>query len=534
MWSLARLSYRPPTPWAAAFARATLRLLPHTTPLGLSTLLWALAVLRVRRLPKRWLRAACAASARHLRAGAEAWTHAADALELAGVGGAEEGQREARRGRVGAAVGPGAVAPAAGTGTGVLQPEALACMLWAMPRVLRCRPPVQWLAQADGAMQAAVRYTRVAAAAGAQGAQAAGEQQLAHVSAPGAACGMALNPRTLVMTLEGWARLQAPVQDTCWADVLSYLEAAGAAGAVEAEPAAAAAMFAVRRPDGRLRSLHVALALWSCATVQHVPPPEQVERLTQLHWRLLAREAAEGPGAGVGGSGAAAVGAADGSGSSSSSSSRLVHSLMSTQQQHAGMLLWALARFAAAAVQSAAPPPPPPAWLYAALTASEQHMRAVLAHTMAQSQQQQQADGASPGITAQALPPSPPLTVVTVAALAAACTTWRVYPGPEWLAAAAGCLEAGALPCPIVRRRANLESELRVYLERLRALGPEEDSEGEGTAVGRQGEGQVVRRPPPPTVNLDGAWVAGGAVLTNAAAAMAAGSAAAVMQGLLW
>lgn len=335
-WALARLSYRPPSAWTAAFAAATARLLPAMSPLGLSLMLWSAARLGLA-LPSRWVRAAAAASAPQLRAGAAGWERAAALLEArdavaaaraaaaaSGSGGmaavlaklprAQRLQLQQQMellqqltGRQGQAQGQGQgrdpVAAALQAQPLPLQPALLAAQVWALPQLLKkrsARPPAAWVALADAATQTAVRYTNAIASTSATAAGGA--------AAPAAAAAHGtLDPRTLSMLLQGWARMRTPLSEACLSAALRYIEreaaVAVAAGAgASATPAGGACATAAAAVGPQ----HVVLVLWSCAVAGVSPPPEALQRLTQLHAQLLMRQ----QGAAAAAAAAAAVAAA--------------------------------------------------------------------------------------------------------------------------------------------------------------------------------------------------------------------------------
>lgn len=122
---------------------------------------------------------------------------------------------------------------------------------------------------------------------------------------------------------------------------------------------------------------------------------------------------------------------------------------------------------------------------------------------------------ASPSCLSEVPLPASSVSLLTVKTLARACLVWDMHPGERWITAATACLDCGVLSTKLRKAygRANLEAEVRHLLEQLQ--------EAEGSSDGNSGGGR-------------GGGIGGGALLTNAMAAMAAGSAAALMQGLVW
>ncbi|KXZ45649.1 hypothetical protein GPECTOR_52g49 [Gonium pectorale] len=512
-WGLARLSFRPPGKWAAAFAAASRRQLRAMPPLGLSLLLWSVARWRIT-MPMPWVRSALAASAEHLRAGAAGWERTAGALEDAA-----------------AAVTTGA-APAPAPPPPPMRPELLAQLVMAAPQLLARDPkpaatPGWWLAAADAATTAALRHSSAAGGAGAPG---------------------ALDVWTLGLLLCGWAALRSPLSEGSLAAALAYIEDAAAAAAVGT--AGARGQSDCQRPGPQ----HISLALWSCAVAGWAPPAETLERLLALHSRLVltesesaGREAVAGKrGAKAEAEAVAAAAAADADAQVTKEHEGqqllllqqrrrllLVAQQMVAREAELGMLVWSLPRCGAAA---------PPDWLpgvlslvgarmeqdaaAAAATAATATATDVATEEPARGMQPKpqptvSAAAAAPAMTASGS--SGGLTLLTLATLCRACLAWRLHPGERWLSAASGALESGVLQSQIrnLRRRAKLEREVRYLLEQLRA-----GANGGDEASDRSGGGQR------------SAWAvaeaAGNAVLTNAMAAMAAGGAAAWMQGLVW
>ncbi|GIL56679.1 hypothetical protein Vafri_11999 [Volvox africanus] len=611
-WSLVRLSYKPRGHWRRDFAACTQRLLPDMDPLGLCLLMWSLASWRSCP-PLPWLQAALAVSAGHLRTANQAWERSAAALEVQALAAAGRSSDTAH--------------PSGGPllSTAVLQPNLLAVMLWSMSHLLQRPPPPFWLSLANSATAAALQYSRAVATR--NGSIALSHARTNDPVALGCHAAAPLDPRTLAMLLQGWARLGRPPVEDSLVVAMSYIADVATAALTSSHGSRRLRQDAKRTMPwvnsfaddlADIGPQHVVIVLWSCAVMGLEPPQDLVERLAMLHTDLLllqskqvglsqaaggvaiaSTEYAPLPSTGTvtqnGGSkgnlqeyaspvnqiaagrdGAAGVtedkaqkaggqarpaGAAHGT----DSMQRLRHLLLArellTRQPELGMLVWALMRFG---VRN------PPEWLPAVLVAvgctlEEDAAAATAAATVAggcpegtaaagmapradprvatletgqgrttlppQPSTQLQQDMVS---VAASLPPST-IALLTVKTLARACLVWRVRPGDRWISAASACLEAGVLGTKLQRayRRANLEAEVRYLLEQLQVA---EDAAGaSGKGVG--GVGGAAARQQQDAVAA--AWAtaaeaAGGAVLTNAMAAVAAGSAAAWMQGLVW
>ncbi|GLI65254.1 hypothetical protein VaNZ11_008741 [Volvox africanus] len=608
-WSLVRLSYKPRGNWRRDFAARTQRLLPDMDPLGLCLLMWSLASWRSCP-PLPWIQAALAVSAGHLRTANQAWGRSAAALEVQTLAAAD-----------GSSV---AAHPFGGPlpSTAVLQPNLLAVMLWSMSHLLQRPPPPFWLSLANSATAAALQYSRAVAARNRR--IGPSDACTDDPDALGRHAAVPLDPRTLAMLLQGWARLGRPPVEDALVVAMSYI-AEVATEALTSSNGSRRLRQDAKRMIPWVNSFtddvadigpqHVAIVLWSCAVMGLEPPQDLVERLAMLHTDLLllqskqfglspaaggdaiaSTEYAPLPSTGTvtqnGGSkgnlqeSASPVNqvAADRDGAAgvaedkakkaggqerpadtehgTDSIQRLRHLLLArellTRQPELGMLVWALMRFG---VRN------PPEWLPAVLVAVgctlEEDAAAATAPATAagggpegtavagmaprpdprvvtletgqgrttlspQTSTQLQQDLVS---VAASLPPST-IALLTVKTLARACLVWRVRPGDRWITAASACLEAGVLGTKLQRAygRANLEAEVRYLLEQLQVAEDAAGASGKGvgSAAARQQHDAVA------AAWATAAEAAGGAVLTNAMAAVAAGSAAAWMQGLVW
>ncbi|GLC74156.1 hypothetical protein PLESTF_001468000 [Pleodorina starrii] len=588
-WSLVRLSYRPRGDWRRAFAAGTQHLLPAMSPLGLCLLLWSLASWRSR--PTRaWLQTAFAASAEHLHAGAAAWERSAAALEAAQPPGtaaappppptalrpellavllwsvphllprpppgfwlslAESATQAAMRYSRAAATAAATAASAAGSArraglaSAALEPRELAMLMQGWARLQR--PPAAEVLSAALSYIADTASAAVAAAAdgipsagrgagprapqsAAEGLAVIGPQHVVIVLWSCAVMGLD-PPAGLVERLVGLHSELLLLRNQQELQLLRNQNRSDDAGPAAAGPAAAAAALAL--PSASARQLG-----GSQSSSASGGDPQGA--------------AVAGAVTAAGGVATAAGGTDGGSGSGDAPSPQqlrqaLVARELLSRQAELGMLVWALITFRVAS---------PPAWLPAVLAAvghTLEHDAAAVASSAAAADtaagpapaalRETYGGEAAPALQAAAASQLPrshtaasapvlfssAVSLLTVKTLARACLAWRLDPGARWIAAAGACLDAGALGTKLRRAygRANLEAEVRYLLEQLQAeAGREPMDGGAGPAGRRRGQGGV------PAATW--AEAASGAVLTNAMAAVAAGSAAAWMQVLVW
>ncbi|GFR50787.1 hypothetical protein Agub_g13052, partial [Astrephomene gubernaculifera] len=542
-WALTRLD-RPNltwwTKWVKAFTSATHPLLPSMQPRGLCILLWSVSHWRDT-LPRDWVLDAAAVGARQLREGAADWNREAAVLEAAVA------QAEAVAAAAATAAGNEGVAGAGGGSARSqrllnqrrlrllqqqlqqelqqqqwrlrMRSEFLAILVWSLSRLVVRTLPEAWLAQADAATQALMRYSRAAAAASAVVESLDGPTGHPHNSSgsnltPTAAAAQhhTLGPRELTMLLQGWARLRSPVSESCLSYALSYIEEAGlsyveAAATCTAPTALHAVQQAPHAGPYYVGPQHVVLVLWSCA-VAGWQPSDQLQRLADLHSRLLLlllqknkklagtlttqsqhQQQHQQPQPGPQPQQLEAE-AAGGPLQQQHQQQQQQHQQLWQQQQQQGaafhvaqelvlrrqselgMLVWALQKCGA---------PHPPPWftevLHAMTASMEATAAAAAAAAAAAGPAAQNVRGGGGGGGGRVPNTSvgfrtAAITLVTVATLARACLTWQLYPGDRWVAAAVACLDAGALPTRIrnPHRRTQLESGVRDLLEQLLEL----------------------------------------------------------------